>query len=75
VSSRKKTRLIHEGKYAAEVEVDMIDDDTGWAPYLTVEDAKKLDTVREALRSGQVEQASKLGRVFQLQPVSPQEHA
>jgi hypothetical protein len=75
VSSRKKTKLIHEGQYAAEVEVDMIDDDTGWAPYLSVEDASKLDAIREALRSGRIEQACQLGRVFQLQPLPHQEHA
>ena len=69
MSSRKKTKLIHEGRYVAEVEVDLIDDDTGWAPYLSVEDARKLDAVREALRSGRLDQASKQGQVFELQPL------
>ncbi len=35
----KKIKLIHVGRYAAEVTVELIDDDTGWAPYLSVEDA------------------------------------
>ena len=37
---KKKIKLIHEGRYAAEVEVELIDDDTGWAPYLSVGDAR-----------------------------------
>ena len=49
---KKKIKLIHEGRYAAEVEVELIDDDTGWAPYLSVGDARKLDAVRAALKAG-----------------------
>jgi len=47
---RRTIKLIHEGRYAAEVPVELIEDDTGWSPYLSVEDAKKLDAVRLALR-------------------------
>ena len=32
--TRKKIKLIHEGKYAAEVSVELIEDDTAWSPYL-----------------------------------------
>ena len=45
---RKKTKYLHEGKYVAEVEVLLYDDETGWAPYLCLEDAYKLDEVRNA---------------------------
>ncbi len=69
MSERKKIKLIHEGGYAAEVEVELIDDDTGWAPYLSVADARKLDAVRAALKAGRLSEASALGRVFELQPV------
>ncbi|NBT61428.1 MAG: hypothetical protein EBT02_06575 [Planctomycetia bacterium] len=65
----KKTKLIHVGRYAAEVAVELIDDDTGWAPYLTVEDARKLDRVRELLRYERIEEALKYGPVFELQSV------
>ena len=51
------------------VDVDLIDTDTGWSPYLSLPDAQKLDQVRKALRSGDVKQASQLGRVFQLLPI------
>jgi hypothetical protein len=67
--TRKRTKLIHEGKYAAEVAVDLIEDDTAWSPYLSPEDINKLDTVRLALRRGDVAEASKYGRVFELIPV------
>src|SRR5512145_2251034 len=33
MSKRKRTKLVHEGRYVAEVDVELIDDDTGWAPY------------------------------------------
>jgi len=67
---RKSKEFIHEGKYAAEVPVDLIEDDTAWSPYLSPEDVRKLDTVRLALRRGDTAEASKYGRVFELTPIS-----
>ena len=43
------TKFIHEGDYVAEVDVELIYTDEGWSPYLSLEDAYKLDDVREAL--------------------------
>jgi len=68
--SRKSSKLVREGKYAAEVEVELIEDDTGWSPYLSIADGKKLDLVRKALRRGDVGTAAKHARVFELTPVS-----
>ena len=65
-----QTKLIHEGEYAAEVEVELIDTDTGWSPYLSLADVQKLDEVRKALRRGDLKRASELGRVFRLLPVN-----
>jgi hypothetical protein len=67
---RNTVKLIHEGRYAAEVPVELIEDDTGWSPYLSLEDAKKLDAVWLALRRGEVAEAAKHGRVFELTPVA-----
>jgi hypothetical protein len=67
---KKSKEFIHEGKYAAEVAVDLIEDDTGWSPYLSPSDARKLDTVRLALRRGDIAEAVKHGRVFVLSPVA-----
>jgi hypothetical protein len=67
--TRKSIELIHEGGYAAEVPVELIEDDTAWSPYLTPEDVRKLETVMLALRRGDVAEAAKCGRVFELKPV------
>jgi len=48
----------------------LIDSDTGWSPYLSLEDAYKLDDVREALRNNNLKRASQLSHVFSLIPVS-----
>jgi len=70
MNRRLHTKLIHEGQYAAEVKVELIDTDEGWSPYLSVEDAQKLDEVRRALRRGDLKRASQFARVFRLTPVS-----
>jgi hypothetical protein len=48
--TKSKTKLVHEGDFVAEVPVELIETKDGWSPYLSVEDARKLDEVREALR-------------------------
>jgi len=70
MNNRKQVKLVHEGEYVAEVEVELIDSETGWGPYLTLEDAGKLDAVRIALRNKDVAAASKLADVFRLTPVT-----
>jgi len=67
---RKRTKLVHEGQYVAEVDIEVIETDEGWSPYLSLEDAQKLDEVREALRKGDLERASQLARLFTLTPVA-----
>ena len=70
MKTRAFTKLIHEGKYVAKVDIELIDTDEGWSPYLSLDDAKKLDDVRDALRRGDLEVAAKMARVFTLKPVS-----
>ena len=67
--TRRSTKLVHEGKFAAEVEIELIDSPEAWAPYLSMEEAQKLDAVRKLLRNGNVAEASHYGRVFELRPV------
>ncbi len=69
-STRKSKEFIHEGKYAAEVPVELIEDDTAWSPYLSPEEVRKLDTVRLALQRGDIAEAAKYGRGFELTPVA-----
>ena len=70
MKKRVRTKLIHEGKYIAEVEVTLLDTDDGWAPYLSLEDAYKLDNVRDALRRGDVKSAAAFGKIYTLTPVA-----
>jgi hypothetical protein len=70
MTTRKRTKIVHEGKYIAEVDVELLEDETGWSPYLSLDDAYKLDDVREALRRGDITAASRSSRVFSLTPVS-----
>jgi hypothetical protein len=70
MTNRNHTKFIHEGQYAAAVEVEWVESDTGWSPYLSVEDAQKLDEVRAALRTGDFKKAGRLARVYQLTPLT-----
>jgi hypothetical protein len=70
MSTKRHIKFVREGTYAAEVDVDLIEDGNGWSPYLSLDDARKLDEVREALRRGDIEAASRRARVFSLTPVS-----
>jgi hypothetical protein len=69
---RKKhySKLVQQGEFVAEVDVELIETDEGWSPYLSLDDAYKLDDVREALRRGDLQYASRLGRVYKLTPVA-----
>ena len=70
MSKLNRIKYVHEGKYVAEVDVELLEDETEWSPYLSVGDAYKLDDVRDALRRGDIAAAVKLARVFALQPVA-----
>jgi len=70
MTTKHYTKLVHEREYVAEVDVDLIYSDDGWSPYLSVEDAYKLDDVREALRQGDLKAASRLARIYTLTPLS-----
>ena len=67
---RHHTKLIHEGQYVAEVDIELIETDKGWSPYLSLIDAEKLDDVRTALQKGDLKAASRIARVYTLTPVA-----
>ncbi len=70
MNAKSSKRLVREGNLAAEVDVMLVEADGGWTPYLSIEDAYKLDDVRDALRAGDVKRASRLAsRVYRLTPV------
>lgn len=70
MTRRRHTKLVHEGQYVAEVEVELTDSEQGWSPYLSLKEAEKLDEVRESLRRGDLKKAGQLARIFKLTPVS-----
>jgi len=70
MKKKHHTKLVHEGQYVAEVDVELLDTEEGWSPYLSLEDAYKLDDVRDALRRGDIKRAAQIARVFTLTPVA-----
>lgn len=70
MKKRVRTKLVQEGKYVAEVDVELVETGEEWSPYLSLDDAYKLDDIREALRRGDLKSAAQLGRVFTLTPVA-----
>jgi hypothetical protein len=70
MKTRQYTKLVHEGEYVAEVDVQLMETDSGWSPYLSLDDAFKLDDVREALRRGDIRSAARQARLFTLTPVA-----
>jgi hypothetical protein len=70
MKARQISKLVHEGNYVAEVDVELIYADDGWSPYLSVEDAYRLDDVRDALKRGDLKAATQIARVYSLTPVA-----
>ena len=71
MSTKHQTKFVREGSFAAEVDVELIEEDNGWSLYLSIDDARTLDEVREALRRGDLKAASRRARVFNLTPGFP----
>jgi hypothetical protein len=70
VRKKQHRKLVHEGDYVAEIDVELIYTNEGWSPYLSLDDAQKLDDVREALRKGDLKTASQHARVYSLTPIA-----
>ena len=70
MTKRSITKLVHVGEYVAEVPLELIYTDDDWSPYLSLEDATRLDDVREALQRKDFKTAQKLARVYALSPLA-----
>ena len=70
MNAKRFTKLVREGQYVAEVDVELLLADEGWSPYLSLDDAYKLDDVRDALRRCDLRAASRLAKVYTLTPIS-----
>ena len=70
MSTKRYTKMIHEGDFIAAVDVELVYSDEGWSPYLSLEDAYRLDDVREALRHGDLKSAAKQAKIYALTPIA-----
>jgi hypothetical protein len=70
MKKRHHAKFVHEGQYVAKVDIELIDTDEGWSPCLSLDDALRLDDVRDALRRGDVQAAAQLADVYTLTPVA-----
>ena len=70
MKTQSSSKLVCEGNYVIEVQVDLQITSEGWSPYLSLEDAYKLDDARAAIRRGDFAAAARFGRVFTLVPVA-----
>ncbi len=54
----------------AEVEILLTEDSTGWSPYIALEDVYRLDDIRDALKRGDLQAATRMSKVYTLTPVA-----
>ena len=65
------TEIVREGRYVAEVDVMLIETDGGWSPYLSLDDAEKLEAVSLALKRADIAAVRTMGaRVYELREVT-----
>ncbi len=69
MNPQRRIKLIREGEFMAEVDVELIVAPPAWEPYLSMEDAHKLDQVRAALKAADIHTASSLATVYRTVPV------
>ncbi|MGB0084139.1 MAG: hypothetical protein WBP94_02035 [Rhodomicrobiaceae bacterium] len=70
MNKRHSIKLLREGRYLAEVSVELLEDESGWSPYLSLADIQKLEAIRSALKTGNVRDAGKLARVYEITPLA-----
>lgn len=67
--SKTLKKIIHVGDYVAEVAVALEESTDDWAPYISLQDALRVDEVREALQRGDIKSAAKNAAIFEVSPV------
>lgn len=68
--TKKTVELTHEGRFAAEVEIELHYSDEDWSPTMSGADAIKLEAERDALRRGDLAAAAEHGKVYELKPIA-----
>ena len=59
--TRKTTKLVREGKYAAEVPIELFYGEEFSSPKMSADDVHKLENARLALQRSDIAEASKYG--------------
>ena len=70
LNKRQQIKFLHEGNYVAQVEIELIDSNTGWSPTMSLETAYVLDDIRLALRQGDIKTAAKYATVFEMKQIA-----
>ena len=68
--TRPVIEYIHEGQLVAGIEVTLIETESEWSPGYSIEDVRKMEAAREALRRGDLKAVAKFGRVYEMTPVA-----
>jgi len=61
--------LIRDGDLVAEVQVLLSDDHEDWGPTMSLDDAAKVDRVRQAMRQKNYDEVRMLAKLYRLVPV------
>ena len=68
--STAKFEIVRAGDVLAEVPVAEIPDNGAWGPYLSLDDALKIERVRIALETGNLKEAANEARLYELKPLA-----
>lgn len=66
-----KTKYIHIGQYVAAVDVELLETDVGWSPYISLESARKMDEIRKALKNNDFTKAGQMANIYKMSPLFP----
>ena len=64
MTTNRKTMLVHEDRYVAEIHVETNPDAGTWAPYLAALDTESLDAHRAALHRNHLQTAGTLESTY-----------
>lgn len=70
MNTKTQTKLIRQGNYIAEIDITLTYTDSDWSPYLSLQEAQKLDHLRQALQQDDLKAAGQLARIYQLTAIS-----
>ncbi|WP_017292596.1 hypothetical protein [Geminocystis herdmanii] len=70
MKTKTQTKIIRQGEYLAEINIIVTYTDDDWSPYLSLEEAQKLDNLRLALENKDLKTATQLAQIYHLTPVA-----